>query len=334
MLREALQEERAPLAADVGATAPDAAETAPRRRYSPAKVMTLLACVLLAVNAIGVTVLVTQVHHTSRHVARIDGAVDEMRGPATRLFGVTDSVQQLLAGSIPNLANRVLRKDYASFGTDVLAFAEAVRTTLARNATNAPNHFSVRRIHSLAAAASERRRSIRALAAEPAPGAVRERSPVLDLVDREDGSAEEDTLAGTLEALGLPAECSNNVKADAATCSQLSPEKSECRYKTFCQEFSTTDVSVNVNGSVPVSGECPSHPSSYEKICGVSPQTSMVLPCTIVVINHELPSNFNCSLAYILDDTGPHFLGYPNGDGPEPPSNGRIVSGAGQGGVF
>eukprot|EP00161_Ancyromonas_sigmoides_P015566 TRINITY_DN409_c3_g2_i8.p1 TRINITY_DN409_c3_g2~~TRINITY_DN409_c3_g2_i8.p1 ORF type:complete len:295 (+),score=89.22 TRINITY_DN409_c3_g2_i8:26-886(+) len=251
MLHDALQDERAPL--DVGATAADAAESAPRRRYSPAKVMTLLACVLLAVNAIGVTVLVTQVHHTSRHVARIDGAVDEMRGPATRLFGVTDSVQQLLAGSIPNLANRVLRKDYASFGTDVLAFAEAVRTTLARNATNAPNHFSVRRIHSLAAAAA------------PAPGAVRKLSPVLDLVDREDGSAEEDTPAGTLEALGLPAECSNNVKADFAFCSQLSPEKSECRKKSYCQEFSTTAVSVNVNGSVPVSGECPSHPSSYEK---------------------------------------------------------------------
>eukprot|EP00162_Nutomonas_longa_P013480 comp21587_c0_seq1/m.47460 comp21587_c0_seq1/g.47460 ORF comp21587_c0_seq1/g.47460 comp21587_c0_seq1/m.47460 type:complete len:436 (-) comp21587_c0_seq1:53-1360(-) len=100
----------------------------------------IVAVGIFALNAILLGVLVHDARHISRHTASIDSVVQDIKPRAERLLATGesfvhfyDSATQLLSGSVVNLANRILRKDYAGLGQNVTAFTGAVKAIVANH---------------------------------------------------------------------------------------------------------------------------------------------------------------------------------------------------------
>eukprot|EP00162_Nutomonas_longa_P015706 comp22390_c0_seq1/m.54392 comp22390_c0_seq1/g.54392 ORF comp22390_c0_seq1/g.54392 comp22390_c0_seq1/m.54392 type:complete len:441 (-) comp22390_c0_seq1:33-1355(-) len=92
------------------------------------------------VNAALLGFILGELKATSHSTRKIDSTVQEVAPHAKQLIEsgksfmrFYDSATQLVSGSAIDLANRVLRKDYAGFGQNVTQFAAAVRSLVANH---------------------------------------------------------------------------------------------------------------------------------------------------------------------------------------------------------
>jgi hypothetical protein len=116
------------------------------KRVTAARVLTVAACCVFAANVVLAVAVVAELRTANGHASRIDAAVAEAREPATRVMTAFDSVSVLLTGSVPDLANRVLRKDYASFGAAVVALARNFKTAAGPSTSIAPDAVTIQQV--------------------------------------------------------------------------------------------------------------------------------------------------------------------------------------------